>query len=149
MLEAAQIAGKALAESVAQFAWSRGVIGARSPSREESSEPGALIWSPSRTELDLASRQPLQIMQARNWLVDRAVVLPLPVQVHRGRMARWSNTALKCLMWPIAEDLARDHEYLTAVEVIEKRRELEPVQAGAEVTVVEQGDVSAASLPAG
>jgi hypothetical protein len=86
MLEAAQIAGKALAESVAQFAWSRGVIGARSPSREESSEPGALIWSPSRTELDLASRQPLQIMQARNGLVDRAVVLPLPVQVHRGRI---------------------------------------------------------------
>jgi hypothetical protein len=32
----------------------------------------------------------------------------------------------QCLTWPIAEYLARDHEHLAAVEVIEKRRELEP-----------------------
>ena len=55
----------------------------------------------------------------------------------------------QCLAWPIAEHLARDHEYLAAVEVIEERRELEPVQAWTEVTVVEQGRLRAASLPAG
>jgi len=38
---------------------------------------------------------------------------------------------------------------LVAVEVIEKRRELEPVQAWPEVTAVEQGHVRTASLAAG
>jgi hypothetical protein len=33
MLEAAQVGGKALGESVAEFAWDRGVVHTRSPSR--------------------------------------------------------------------------------------------------------------------
>jgi hypothetical protein len=150
MLEAAQVVAKALGESVAEFAWDRGVVGARSPSREESSEPGALIGSPSRMELDLASRQPLQVVQARDGLVNRAVLLPPSVEIHRGRIdSEVVKHRAQRLAWAIAEDLARDHEYLTAVEVIEKRRELQAVQAWAEVTVVEQGDLRAASLPAG
>jgi hypothetical protein len=56
MLEAAQVGGKALGESVAKFAWDRGVVGTRSPSRQAPSQPGAVIGSPSRLELDLASR---------------------------------------------------------------------------------------------
>jgi hypothetical protein len=91
-------------------------------------------------ELDLASRQPLQVVQARDGLVNRAMVLPPSVEIHRGRIdSEVVKHRAQRLTWAIAEDLARDHEYLTAVEVIEKRRELQPVQAGAEVTVVEQG----------
>jgi len=56
MLEAAQVGGKAPGESVAKFAWDRGVICARSPSRQEPSQPGVLIGSPSRLGLELASR---------------------------------------------------------------------------------------------
>jgi hypothetical protein len=33
MLEAAQVGGKALGESVAEFAWDGAVVGARSPGR--------------------------------------------------------------------------------------------------------------------
>jgi hypothetical protein len=53
------------------------------------------------------------------------------------------------LTWLIAEHLARDHEYLALVEVIKICSELEPVQAGPEITVVEQGHLRAAALPAG
>jgi hypothetical protein len=56
MLEAAQVGGEALGKSVAEFAWDRGVCDARSPGREASGQPGALIGSPSRMELYLASR---------------------------------------------------------------------------------------------
>jgi hypothetical protein len=56
ILEAAQVGGKALGEPVAELAWDRGVVGTRSPGREESSQPGALIGPPSRIELDPASR---------------------------------------------------------------------------------------------
>ena len=101
-------------------------------------------------QLDLASRQPLEIMQTRDGLVDRAVVLTLPFKVNRGRIdGEVVKHRAQCLTWPIAEHLARDHEYLAAVEVIEKRRELEPVPAWPEVAVVEQGHLRAASLPAG
>jgi hypothetical protein len=48
LFEAAQVGGKALGESVAQFAWDRGVVGPRSPSRYASGQPGALIGSPPR-----------------------------------------------------------------------------------------------------
>jgi hypothetical protein len=37
-------------------------------------------------QLDLASRQPVEIMQARDGLVDRAVVLTPLVEVNRGRI---------------------------------------------------------------
>ena len=74
--------------------------------------------------------------------------MPL-VEVNGGRIdGEVVKHRAQCLMWPIAEHLARDHEYLAAVEMIEKRRELEPVQAWPEVTVVEQGHLRAASLPA-
>ena len=56
MLEAAQVGGKALGEPVAEFARDRGVAGTRWPGRQEPGQPGALIGSPSRMELDLASR---------------------------------------------------------------------------------------------
>jgi hypothetical protein len=149
MLEAAQVGGKALAKPVAEFAWDRGVIGTRSPGRQESGHSGALIGSPSRMELDLASRHPLEIVQARDGLVDRAVVLMPLVEVNRGRIGgEVVKYRAQRLTWPVAEHLARDHEYLAAVEVVEKRRELEPVQAGPEVTVVEQGHFHAAPLPA-
>jgi hypothetical protein len=55
-LETAQVAGKALSEPVAEFARDRGLVDTRSPSRQESSQPGSLIRSPSRIELDLATR---------------------------------------------------------------------------------------------
>jgi len=150
MLEAAQVGGKALGESVAEFAWDRGVVGTCSPSRQEPSQPGALIGSASRMEPDLASRQPPEVVQARYGLVNRAVVLMPLVEVNRGRIdGEVVKHRAQYLTWPVAEHLARDHEYLAAVEVIEKRRELEPVQAWPEVTVVEQGHLRAASLPPG
>ena len=75
--------------------------------------------------------------------------MPL-VEVDCGRVdGEVAEHRAQCLTWPVAEHLARDHEYLAAVEVLEKRRELEPVQAWPEVTVVEQGRLRAASLPAG
>ncbi len=75
--------------------------------------------------------------------------MPL-VEVNRGRIdAEVAKHRAQCLTWPIAENLARDHEHLAAVEVLEKRRELEPVPAWPEVTAVEQGHLRAASLPAG
>jgi hypothetical protein len=55
----------------------------------------------------------------------------------------------QCLSWPITEFFAGDHEYLVAVEVIKKRRELEPVRARPKVTVIEQGHLRAASFPPG
>ena len=73
MLETAQVGGKALSKSVAEFGWDRRAVGLRSPSRQESRQPGALIGSPSRMERGLASRQPLEIVQARDGLVGRAV----------------------------------------------------------------------------
>jgi hypothetical protein len=56
ILEPAQVGGKALGEPVSEFVWDRRVLDTRSPGRYESSQPGALIGSPSRTELDPASR---------------------------------------------------------------------------------------------
>jgi hypothetical protein len=56
ILELAQVGGKAPSEPVAEFAWDRGVADARSSSRQESSQPGAPVGSPSRIELKLASR---------------------------------------------------------------------------------------------
>ncbi len=148
-LEAAQIGGKALGEPVAEFARDRGVAGPRSPGCQEPGQPRALIGPPSRVEVELASRQPLEIVQARNWLVHRAMVAMPLVKVDCG----WINGEVvehraQRFTWPIAEHLARDHEYLAAFEVIEKRRELESVQAWPEVTVVEEGLLRAASLPA-
>ncbi len=70
--------------------------------------------------------------------------------VHRGRVnPEVVKHRAQCLTRPVAEHLARDHEYLAAVEVIEKRRELEAVPAWPEITVVEQGHLRAAPLPAG
>ena len=89
-------------------------------------------------------------MQAGDGFVSRAVVLTPLVEVNRSRIdGEVVKHCAQCLTWPIAEHLARDHEYLAAVEVIEKRGELEPVQAWPEVTLVEQGHLRAASLPAG
>ena len=56
MLEAVQVGGKALGEPVAEFARDRGFAGTRSPGRQDPGQPGALIGSPSRMELNLASR---------------------------------------------------------------------------------------------
>jgi len=39
-------------------------------------QPGALIGPPSRMELDLASRQPVEIMQARDGLAGGAPLKP-------------------------------------------------------------------------
>jgi hypothetical protein len=74
VLEAAQVGGKGLGEPVAEFAGDRSVVGTRSPGRQEPGQPGALIGPPSRMEPDLASGQPLEIVQARDGLVRRAVV---------------------------------------------------------------------------
>ena len=75
--------------------------------------------------------------------------MPL-VEVDGGRVdGEVAEHRAQCLTWPVAEHLTRDHEYLAAVEVVEERRELEPVQARPEVSVVEQGRLRAASLPAG
>jgi hypothetical protein len=77
------------------------------------------------------------------------VLIPL-VEVNRGRIdGEVVKHCAQRLTWPIAEHLARDHEYLPAVEVIEKRREMEPVEAWPEVAIVEQGRLRSASLPAG
>ena len=68
------------------------------------------------------------------------MILEALVEVNRGRIdSEVVKDLAQCLTWPIAEHLARDHEYLAAVEVIEIRRELKPVQAWPEVTLVEQG----------
>jgi len=56
MLKASQVGGKALGEPVTEFAWDRGVAGARPPSRQEPGQPGALIGPPSRPGRELASR---------------------------------------------------------------------------------------------
>jgi len=56
MLEAAPVVGKALGEPTAELARDRGVADTRSPGRQEPGQPGPLIGSPSRLELDLASR---------------------------------------------------------------------------------------------
>jgi hypothetical protein len=75
--------------------------------------------------------------------------MPL-VKVNRSRIdADVVEHRAQRLAWAIAEHLARDHHYLTAVEVIEKRRKLEPVEAWPEVAVVEQGYLGATSLAAG
>ena len=75
--------------------------------------------------------------------------MPL-AEVNRGRIdSEVAKHRAQCLTWLIAEHLAGDHEHLAAAEVIEKRRELEPVPAWPEVTVVEQGHLRAAPLPAG
>jgi hypothetical protein len=56
LLEAAQVGGKALGEPFGDFARVGAVVDAGSPGCEESSQTGALIGSPSRMELNLASR---------------------------------------------------------------------------------------------
>ena len=55
-LEAAQVVGKTLDQAVTEFGWNRGVAGTRPTGREDSSQPGALVGSPSRIGLHLASR---------------------------------------------------------------------------------------------
>ena len=98
---------------------------------------------------DPAPGQPREIVQARDGLVHRAVVVIPLVEVSRGRVDREvAEHRAQCLAWPVAEHLARDHEDLAAVEVVEERRELEPVQAWPEVPVVEQRRLRAAALPA-
>jgi hypothetical protein len=56
MLGTAQVGGKAVTESVAEFAWDGAIVGTRGPGRQELRQPGALIGSPSRMQPDLASR---------------------------------------------------------------------------------------------
>ena len=56
MLEAAQVGGKAPGKAVAESGRDRGIAGTRLPGRQEPGQPGALIRSPPRMELDLASR---------------------------------------------------------------------------------------------
>jgi hypothetical protein len=74
-------------------------------------------------ELDLASRQPPEVVQARDGLVNRAVVLMPLVEVNRGRVdGEVVKHRAQRLMWAVAEHLARYHEYLAAVEVIGRPR---------------------------
>ena len=149
-LEVAQVGGEAPGELVAEFGRDRGVGGARSPGGQEPGQPGALVGSPPRPELDLAPGQPPEIVQARDGLVDRAMVLMLLAGVSRGRVhAEVVKHRVQRLTRAVAEHLARDHEHLAAAEVVEERRELEAVPAWPEVTVVEQGHLRAAPLPAG
>jgi hypothetical protein len=92
----------------------------------------------------------VEIVQSRDWLVQRSVVAMPLVKVNRGRIGPdVVEHRAQRLAWPIAEHLARDHDDLTAVEVIEKPRKLEPVKARPEVPVVEQGYLGATSLAAG
>jgi hypothetical protein len=92
----------------------------------------------------------VEILQARHWLVERAVVAMPLVKVNRSRIdADVAEHRAQRLAWAIAKHLAGDHDDLTAVEVIEKSRKLEPVEAWPEVPVVEQGYLGATSLPAG
>jgi hypothetical protein len=56
------------------------------PGRQEPGHAGASIGSPPRVELDLTSRQPSEIVQPWNGLVDRAVVAEPLVEVNRGRI---------------------------------------------------------------
>ena len=148
VLEAAQVGGKALGEPVAELAGDRGVVGTRAPGRQQPGQAGALIGSPPRMEPGLAPGQPGEIVQARDGFVDRAVVAILLVEVSGGRVdPEVAEHRAQGLTGPVAEHLARDYEYLAAVEVVEKCRELEPVQARPEVPVVEEGRFRAASLP--
>ncbi|MEQ7127695.1 hypothetical protein ABN034_24685 [Actinopolymorpha sp. B11F2] len=84
ILEAADVGEQPLGKPVAEFARDRGVVGTRTSGGEEPSQPGALIRSPPRNELDLTSRQPLEIVQARDGLVYRTVVVMPLVEVDRG-----------------------------------------------------------------
>lgn len=150
ILETAQVVGQAPGQPVTEFAGDRGVAGPCWPSRQPPGQPGALIGSPSRIHRDPPSGQPAEIVQARDGLVDRAVVLMPLVGVNRGRIdSEVVKHGVQYLTRPVAEHLARDHEDLTAIEVIEERRELEPVPAWPEVTVVQQRHLRAAPLPAG
>ena len=54
MLEAVQVGGEAVGQPVAEFGWDRGVIGPGWPGREEPGQPGTLVGSPSRVELQRA-----------------------------------------------------------------------------------------------
>ena len=75
--------------------------------------------------------------------------MPL-VKVNRGRIdPEVAEHRDQRFAWPVPEYLARDHEYLIALEVIEKRRQLVAVAARIEVAIVEQGQLGAAPLPAG
>jgi hypothetical protein len=56
LLEAVQVRGEALRETVAEFGRDRRVAGPRWPGREKPGEPGALIRSPARIGLYLPSR---------------------------------------------------------------------------------------------
>jgi hypothetical protein len=122
----------------------------RSPGREEPGQPGAPVGTPARIEPELAPGQPREIVQARDGLVHRAVIAMPFVEVSCDRVdGEVAEHRAQCLTGPVAEHLARDHEHLAAVEVVEERRELKPVQARPEVPVVEQGRLRAAPLPAG
>jgi hypothetical protein len=92
----------------------------------------------------------VEIVQTRDWLVQRAVVAMSLVKVNRSRIdADVVEHRAQRLAWAVAEYLARDHHHLSAVEVIEKRRKLKPVEARPEVPVVEQGYLGATPLAAG
>jgi hypothetical protein len=79
-------------------------------------------------------------VQARDWLVDRAVVVMPLVEANCGRIdGEVLEHRAQCLAWPIAEHLGCDHEYLAAVEMIEKRGELKPVPAALLVRRAEPG----------
>ena len=65
------------------------------------------------------------------------MILEALVKASRGRIdSEVVKHLAQCLTWPIAEHVARDHEYLAAVEVIEKR-ELKPRTAWPGVTLLE------------
>jgi DNA invertase Pin-like site-specific DNA recombinase len=54
----------------------------------------------------------VEIVQARDWLVDRAVVVMPLVEVNCGRIdGGVLEHHAQCLAWPIAEHLGCDHEY--------------------------------------
>jgi hypothetical protein len=62
-------------------------------------------------------------VQARDGLVNRAVVLKSHVEVNRSRIdGEVAEHRAERLPWSVAEHLARDNEYLAALEVTEKRR---------------------------
>jgi hypothetical protein len=92
----------------------------------------------------------MEIVQAGDGLVDRAVVAVPLFEVGCGRVdGKVAEHRIQCLTGVVAEHFAGGHQYLAAVEVVEKRRELESVPAWPEVTLVEEGLLRAAPLPAG
>ena len=133
-----QVVGEALGKPVAEYPRDRGVVGTRLPGCQEPSQAGALIRPPSWMELELTPRQPMEIVQARDGLVEGAVVAVPLFEVDCGWVdGEVAEHSVQCRTGVVAKHLASDHQYLTAVEIVEKRRELESVSAWVEVTMVE------------